>query len=148
MKSLEKILAVLIPIFILLKLILVPTSSVLLAISIILLSLIYYPFGFAFFNNIRLRNIFKKESYKEVTALHIIGAIAIGLALSHICVGILFKILDYSLANTFLIAGLISTFIILLIGLVRYLKSKSHYYVFMFIRIAIISVSGIVFLII
>jgi uncharacterized membrane protein len=148
MKYLEKILAILIPIFIFLKFMLVPISSVLLAISLILLALIYYPLGFAFFNNIRLRNIFKKESYKDVTALHIIGAIAIGMALSDICVGILFKIQGYPLANTFLIVGLITTFIILIIGLIRYLKSKSNYYLYMFKRIGIISVLGIVFLIV
>jgi hypothetical protein len=148
MKFLEKILAILILVFFVLNLILVPFSGVLLTISLLTISLIYYPFGFAFFNNIRLRNIFKKVSYKSVTVLHIIGAIVIGMALSDICVGILFKIQGYPMANYLLIVGLISTAIILIIGLIRYLKSKSSYYSFMFKRIAIIGFIGLFFLII
>ncbi len=148
MKLLEKILAILILVVFALNLILVPLSGVLLTIFLLILALIYYPFGFAFFNNIRLRNIFKKESYKNITVLHIIGAIVVGMALSDICIGILFKIQGYPMANFLLTVGLISTLIILIIGLIKYFKSKSSYYSFIFKRIAIIGVIGLLFLII
>ena len=146
MKRLEKILAILILIAFVLKLILVPFSGVLLTIFLLIIALIYYPFGFAFFNNIRLRNIFKKESYKGISVLHIIGAIVVGMALSVICVGILFKIQGYPMANFLLTDGLISSVIILIIGLIKYLKSKSSYYSFMLNRIAIIGGIGLLFL--
>jgi hypothetical protein len=107
--------------------------------------LIYYIFGFAFFNNVRLRNILKKESYSGISALHIIGAIAIGMSLSDICMGILFKIQGYPMANTLLIIGLLSTLIILIIALIRFLKSRRAYYTKMFKRIAIIGCLGLVF---
>lgn len=146
MKRLEKILAILILIAFVLKLILVPFSGVLLTIFLLIIALIYYPFGFAFFNNIRLRNIFKKESYKGISVLHIIGAIVVGMALSVICVGILFKIQGYPMANLLLTDGLISSVIILIIGLIKYHKSKSSYYSFMLNRIAIIGGIGLLFL--
>ena len=146
MKLLEKILSILILIAFILNLILVPFSGVLLTIFLLILALIYYPFGFVFFNNIRLRNIFKKESYKDITVLHIIGAIGIGMALSDICIGILFKIQGYPMANLLLTVGLISALIILIIGLIKYLKSKSSYYSFIFKRIAIIGLVGLLFL--
>lgn len=145
MKKLEVILAILIPIFIILKFMLVPLSNILVACSLLLLALIYYAFGFAFFNNIRLRNIFKKESYKDKSALHIVGAISVGMALSDICMGILFKIQGYPMANTLLIIGLLSTLIILVIAVIRFLKSRSPYYSQMFKRIAIIGCLGLVF---
>ncbi len=146
MKKLEVILAILIPIFIILKFLLVPLSNILVVTSILLLALIYYIFGFAFFNNVRLRNILKKESYKDISASHIIGAIAIGMSLSDICMGILFKIQGYQMANTLLIIGLISTLIILVIGLIRFSKSRSPYYSQIFKRIAIIGCLGLVFM--
>ena len=99
-------------------------------------------------NNIRLRYIFQKESYKSVTALDIIGAIVVGMALSDICMGILFKIQDYPMANYLLKVGLISTSIILIIGIIRFLKHKSIYYSFMFKRIAVICFIGLLFIII
>ena len=146
MKLLEKILAILILIVFVLHLILVPFSGALLTIFLLIIALIYYPFGFAFFNNIRLRNIFKKKSYKGISVLHIIGAIVVGMALSVICVGILFKIQGYPMANFLLTDGLISSVIILIIGLIKYLKSKSSYYSFMLNRIAIIGGIGLLFL--
>jgi hypothetical protein len=56
------------------------------------LTVIYYPFGFLFFNQIRLRDIFKRAAYKDTNAYKIIIAIITGLGFSTICIGSLFKL--------------------------------------------------------
>lgn len=62
--------------------------------------------------------------------------------------GILFKIQGYPMANPLLVIGLIGTLVILVIGLIRFLKSRSPYYSKMFIRIAIIGSMGLVFMLV
>ncbi|HRZ42067.1 MAG TPA: hypothetical protein P5228_05120 [Bacteroidales bacterium] len=144
MKKLEKILGLVIIIALLLKLVLIPGGSILTVISLTILACIYYPLGFAFFNGIRLRAIFKKDSYKGVSALRIIGAIGLGMGLAAICIGILFKLQHWPGGDTNLIAGLVTTLIILIIALIKYLKSKSDYYKLIFSRIAIIGGFGLI----
>jgi len=46
--------------------------------------LIFYSFGFALFNDMRLRHIFKKNSYKVLTALYILGTVGVGMSLATI----------------------------------------------------------------
>ena len=145
MRKLEKILGLVIIIAFVMKLALIPGGSILTVISLTILACIYYPLGFAFFNGIRLRQIFKKDSYKGITVLRIIEAIGVGIGLSVICIGILFKLQLWPGANTNLLTGLITTLIILIIALIRYLKSKSDYYTLIFKRIAIIGGVGLIF---
>lgn len=131
---------------IVMKLSLMPGGSLLAAFSMILLSLIYFPFGFAFLNQIPLRKIFKKEAYKEMTAMRIICTIGLGLSFSAICIGILFKLNSWPGSNQDLLIGLVTLVIILLIALFRKINSRQRDYFFMYKRIAILGVLGIIFL--
>lgn len=144
MKRAEKILSVVILVSLLMKFAFIPLGNVLLVFSISLLTLIYYSLGFAFFNNIRLRKIFDKDSYKETTTLRIVGAIGVGMGLSAVLVGILFKFNRYPGADTSLIAGLVLTAIIVVIALIKNAKSKSEYYKRIIIRAIIIGGLGLV----
>ena len=81
MKLLEKILGVIIVIALIMKFAFIVGSNVLIVMAISLLSVIYYPMGFAFFNGIRLREILKKASYKGLSTWRILGAIGAGMAL-------------------------------------------------------------------
>ena len=146
MKTAEKICGLLIFVSLILKLALITGGSILFVLSILVLSLIYYPFGFAFFNQVILRRIFKKESYKGISVLRIIGAIGVGMALSAICIGTLFKIQEWPGANTNLKAGLISSILILIISIYKYLKFKALYYKRILIRLIIIGVFGLILL--
>jgi hypothetical protein len=92
MKKIERFLIMLSLIGIIARMMLAGGSSLTLLLSLMSLSLLYMYFGFALFNDIRLRDIFKKASYKGLTTIHIVGAILAGLALSMACVGILFKV--------------------------------------------------------
>jgi uncharacterized membrane protein len=90
-----------------------------------------------------LRQVFRKKSYKGITALRIIGAIGAGMGLGAICVGLLFKFAQWKGANTNLYAGLIITLFVLIIALFRFFKNSSDFYKQIFMRIAIIGGLGL-----
>ena len=138
MKLLEKILGVIIVIALIMKFAFIMGANILIVFAMSLLSVIYYPMGFAFFNGIRLRHVFKKTSYKGLNTWRIIGAIGAGMALSNLLIGILFKIMHYPVASLMLYSGIFTTVIILGISSVKYLKTKNEFYKRILIRIAII----------
>jgi glucan phosphoethanolaminetransferase (alkaline phosphatase superfamily) len=137
MKKTEIIIAILSIIAFLLNLFLVPGGSVLTILMLSILSSIYFYFGFALFNNIRFRNILKKESYKGISALQIIGAIGTGLAISLTLIGIMFKIMSWPGAYVNLYVGIFASLVILIIGGLKFSKNKSDYYLKIFKRIGI-----------
>ena len=143
MKKLEKILGIVILISLIMKFSFIMGGDILAILSISLLTLIYYPFGFAFFNQIRLRRVFKKDSYKGISGLRIIGAIGVGMGLSPICLGILFKLQHWPGSNINIASGLVTTLIVLIIALIKFSKSKDNYYKRIFKRIAIIGGLGL-----
>lgn len=145
MKKLEKILGFIAIAAFILKLIRVPGASMLLLLSISALSLIYYPLGFAFFNQVKLRHVFKKEAYKGVSALRILGAIGVGVSLSALLVGILFKVQFWSGASFELIFGIVATAIIAAIALIRHRNHKDDFYKRILSRMALIGGLALLF---
>ncbi len=88
MKLTEKIFATLSLIGLTLNLLNIPGGTLLMIFSISMLSIIYMYFGFAFFNGIRLRHIFKKEAYKGVGVWRILGSIGTGITLSILLINV------------------------------------------------------------
>ena len=146
MKKLEMILVFTILIAIVMKLSLMPGGSSIASISMILLSLIYFPFGFAFLNQISLQKIFIKDAYKGMTSTRIICTIGAGLSFSAICLGILFKLNSWPGSNQDLIIGLVILVAILALALIRKIKLKYENNSLMLRRIVILSILGIIFL--
>ncbi len=144
MKKFEKIILILIVIALIMKFSLIPGGSVLVGISLTILSIIYYLLGFAFFNGIRLRHVFKKQSYKGISALRVIGGIGTGMGLSTIIIGIQFKLLHVAGADMMLKVGLGTTIVILFIAFIKFLKAKDEFYKLIFSRIAIIGGLGLI----
>lgn len=122
----------------------VPGSGIIVMSTITTLSIFYYIFGFAIFNNIGFRGIFKKELYKKTNAKKIIGAIGLGWAISIITIGGLFKIQLYQGASIQLLFGLILISILFLIALTRYFKNRSVYFPRIFKRIIIFGSLGLI----
>jgi hypothetical protein len=129
---------------VLLKILHFPGSNIMIVLTFSTLSMFYYLFSFALFNNIRLRDIFKKSSYKETNAKRIIGAIVLGFALSAILTGVLFKLLFWAGANLQLRGGLYAIGLILPIATIFYFRNKADYYKRVFKRIAIYGGLGLV----
>lgn len=130
MKKSEIIIASLTVISLVLKLVLdyFPGINILTVLLLSFLSMLYFHLGFAIFNTIRLRKIFNKESYKDISTLKIFGSIAAGLALSITIIGILFKVMHWPGASVNLIFGFSGVLIVSVISIVKYLKTKSPYY--------------------
>ena len=147
MKKLEKILVLLMLLALVMKLSLIPGGSSIASFSMVLLSLIYFPFGFAYLNKIPLQKIFIKDAYREMTLTRIIWTIGIGLSFSAICMGILFKLNSWPGSNQDLMIGLVTLAIIIVIALFRKIKLKYENNSLMLSRIVILSVLGIMFLI-
>ena len=118
---------------------LLPGGSLLVILFLTLSSMFYFWFGFAVFNDIRFRKIFKKESYLGIGSNKILEAIVTGWVMSFIILGILFKIMSWTGATFVLASGIIGSIIILIIGFLKYQKSKSLFYQRIFKRVIIIS---------
>ncbi len=138
MNKLEKIVGVIVLIALILKLTMIPGGGILIVLSLSILSIIYFPFGFALFNQIEIKRILKRDSYKGLSALRIVGAIGVGMALSLICIGILFKLQHWPGSTSNLLTGLFTSLIVLIIALIRYFKTKSDFYIRIIKRLLII----------
>ena len=146
MRTLEKILALGILTGLILKFSLISGGDILTLWTTLLLACLYYPLGFLFFNQIRLRHVFKKTAYKDLSALKVIFAIVTGIGLSVICVGSLFKLLSLTGADQMLTIGLVITVITLTISISLFLKSKGMTSKFTIWRTSIGGVLGLVLL--
>jgi len=138
MKLTEKILALITICSIAGSIFLIPGTGVLLMLSSLCLLILYFYFSFALFNNIRLRKIFKSESYQDVSRQRITGAIGAGLAISAGLCGILFKLQSWPGASFNLYAGIITLFIVSLVALVKYRRNKSQFYEKILVRTTVV----------
>lgn len=144
MKKAEIILGTVAIVSLILNLLNVEGAGVLTVLSLSTVSTFYMYLSFALFNNIRLRKIFKKGSYKVISKMRIIGAILIGLALSITTVGLLFKFQSWPGASFNLGFGLFGLLVGLIVGLIKFQKTKSDFYTKIFKRIAIYGGLGLI----
>lgn len=148
MKKLEVITGIIATLGIILKLINIVGASILIVLSLTTLSVLYCFFGLLIFNNIKLRDAFKKISYEHTNSNKISGAIGIGWACSIILIGMLYKLQMWPKANIYLISGLIIMVFIMVIGALFYTRSEVGYYETILKRaVIILSVGFALFLI-
>ncbi|HCW06493.1 MAG TPA: hypothetical protein DGG95_03900 [Cytophagales bacterium] len=148
MKLIERIILLVFFLAILLKAGLFRGTRASLEISTLLLSMLYFYFGFALFNGIGFRAMFKKSSYAGVSVGKISGAIALGLALSSVLIGILFKLMFWPGANEMIMIGGTGLLIILLVAsVVMVIKKKSldSFYKGIFLRGSVALIFALVF---
>lgn len=90
----------------LMKLAPVPGAGVIMTLGIVPLSALYIAFGFAIFNDIRLRSVFSKRSYAQVRFSTVVFAMITGLTIALLLLGVLFKLQYWPGASPVLSAGL------------------------------------------
>ena len=138
MRIFEIILSLLFAFGLFLKLSSIPGGAALITLSLLLLSMFYFLFSFSYFNNIKLKNIFNKEYYKNIPPAKIIGTIGFGIGLSTLLTGILYKVMQWPGGNGMnIITGLIIVSIIFIVSIIKFLKTKSNFYYPIFIRFII-----------
>ena len=143
MKRFEIILGIGVLVALFFKVLHFPGGSLLLTITLMGLACIYLFWGFALFNNVSDENAFNKSAYSGISTQQIMFSIVAALALSAVCIGILFKIQHWPGAVVILLSGLIAVFVVGIIALIKYLGSKSDFYKMILLRIAIIGVVGL-----
>lgn len=143
MKKIELIVGLISLLSLVLNLLLVPGGGVLTILMLSIFSMLYFALSIVILNNIGLRSAFKKESYKGISTARIIGSIATGIALSITIIGVLFKFQSYPGANLELIYGLTGLIIVLIVGLIRYIKTKNKFYIDVFKRLLIVGGFGL-----
>jgi len=145
MKKLEITIAILSAIVVVLKILHIPFAGILTMIILFIFSMSYYFLGFAVLNNIRLKDILKKDAYQATSHLRIVGTVYFGFALGTTIYGILMEVI-YNQGRFILIVGLCYLFIVAVVALVKYLKTHSQFYIEALVRIAIIGGIGLFFL--
>jgi hypothetical protein len=142
MKKTEIIFTIIALAGLLLKCFHLPFGALLAVIGFFGLACFYMYFSFAFFNNIPLKRIFKKESYttdiSEKIAYRILISVSSGVSLSIMLIGLLFYFQIWPSAFFQINVGIKLIVPALIIGLIRFFKTKSTFYSRIFIRIAII----------
>jgi len=147
MKHLEKILILTVLIGIFTTVVFSNSAGGFVILSFTLLSLIYLFFSFALINNIRLRNAFKKVSYKNISSKRIRFSIVTGVALFISITAILYKFQLWPGVSSMNYIGVMFTPIILtilIIHSIQYKKSKLPIDKIQIIRISMILVIQIV----
>lgn len=143
MRSTEKLLAAIILILMVARLIFpFPFSSIAITLFVLLLSMLYFGLSFALLNNIRFRHIFKRESYKYISGLRLIGTIFTGFVLSSLTIYVLFKFQRWPYGNDGLLISLYGLLIVIVVASVKYLISKHQFYTVFLIRLFIIGSIG------
>ncbi len=144
MRILEYILIVISLLGLLFKVLHWPFGSVLLIIGLGSLSAFYFALGWAHFNKIRLRNLFKKESYSEINGMQIAGKFLFSWGLSTLSIGILFKQMIWPGGKIQLIAGLVMVVLGLIIAAIFYFLKKHPHNIGLFYRGLIFCTLGII----
>ena len=147
MKKAELILGISFLVAIMLYVYLFPGAGLLSMIFGSFLSMLYFYFGFAFFNNIPLSKIFKRDSYKAISSYRIAGSIAAGSVLSTVTIGLVFKLMSWPGANIIIYIGLGSLLIVAAVAIFYFSKTKNSFYKPLLGRFAIYGIIAFVFLI-
>jgi hypothetical protein len=148
MKKTELTLVIISIIALALKLLFIPGSGILTVLALLLLSTIYCNFSFVLFNDIKIQQIFKKDSYKNISGVRILGAVLTGFGLSIVTLALMFKLQSWPGADAILIAGLFVLLIVTIIAIIKYSKNKSNFYTRIFKRIAIWGGLGLILILI
>uniref|UniRef100_UPI003217393D hypothetical protein n=1 Tax=uncultured Draconibacterium sp. TaxID=1573823 RepID=UPI003217393D len=146
MKKTEKILGAIIAISIALRLITIPYVGFVMVISLVILAFFYFAFGLIIFNEIKFKDIFKKGTFKDISRLRKIGAIATGFSLSLMCIGILFKLGKYSETNIFLVYGFVLALTIVIISVLKISRDNTNFYKNILLRLSIVGFIGLIIL--
>ena len=141
MKQTEIILGGLVALLMLIRLIVpFPFSALAITFSSLFLALLYFVFSFALLNGIRLRHVFKSESYKGISTFRLLGTIFAGFVFSITVIYCLFKFQRWPYGNEGLLISLNGIIFIAVAAVLKYATSKGTFYKRLFIRALILGI--------
>lgn len=137
MKRIEWILLVITLIGVVFIFAFIPGGNILFSFSLLLLSIIYYCLGFAIFNNINLKVVFKKASYSGLSQLRIVGSVLAGMSFSTLIIGMVFKMLNWPGSRIAMLLGLSAMLVLLVISAIKFISKKENFYKNMIVRTSV-----------
>lgn len=143
MKIFEIILSVIFLIGLLFKMMHWPGGSAIIVFSLTILTYYYFIFSFVIFNSIKLKRIFKKDSYESIGSFKIIMSILLGWSLSILVSGMMYKLQNWKNQIDLLLLGLAHSIIILTIYLIFYKNKDKRFWMVVFMRYVIIIAIGL-----
>lgn len=145
MKLAEKIISITFLVGLLMIFYQITGGGLITTLSLVSISSIYMAFSLLLFNQLSIKELLQSGTLDKIGRLRIIGSILLGLSLSVLTLGILFKIQLYPGASAMLKLGLIGVSVALLIGAIKYIKSRDIFYKSIFKRIIIFGGIGLFF---
>jgi len=134
MKTLERILLILISLGFAFKLLNIPGGNVIIYCSLLPSSLFYFFFSFAVLNDLGFHKIFKTDSYNSISSRHGIVSVYLGMAFSVFLLGLIYSILNYEPRMLLLGAGTVYVFLCLLLSGFYYFKTRTYFWKKVLIR--------------
>jgi len=118
-------------------------GGILLVLSASILAVLYYPGGLFLFNNLSFKGVFKKETYSGLSVLRVIGSVVAGIALSMICIGILFRLQSWPASGINLLAGLSVLLIVGIIAAYKFMAKEATVYKGILTRAIVYGILGL-----
>ncbi len=149
MKKLEKIAGILFVLGIVQIFFHLPLGNFFLNVSTFIIIALYFLFGFAYFNGINFKSIFKFEYLEynsQISKRRLKFAAYSGIGLTILTIGIFFKLRHYSGASLVLIFGFIIEVVLFIVLYFKRKKINDLFFKTIIKRFAILSILGIVFM--
>lgn len=150
MKKIEKILLALSLLALVTNAYLLPFSSEFLIISLSTLALFYFYCSTALFADldIELKDLKNKEIYASLSPKRKLGSFGAGASISISIIGLLFYLQFWPGTSLNILTGLVGLLLVLIIGSLRFLKSRDEFYMRVFYRVGVFFVFGLVLMLI
>lgn len=135
MKKTERILLIIIFIAIVFLHFRIAGGTFLMMLAGMILSILYAYFSLGLLNELSVKEMFKKSSYKDISTWRIVGSVLVGFVLSVVIVAVLFQVLSWKgRIYMFLLAslGIVISFIV---ALIQYQKKKADFYGHLLVRL-------------
>lgn len=145
MKKIELFIAANIVLAIILKLQIVPGANTFTYVSLIVLAVLYFPFGIAQLHGIPFKDALKRSAYKNIPLQQRLVALIAGFGLSCAVIGSMLKLQLIDDGNIVIMNGLGILLPILVIGEIGYRRSKSEFFKRVIVRSAVIFGFGVLF---
>jgi uncharacterized membrane protein len=126
MRRLEKVFIVLILMSFLMRTFTLPFGTTLFVLSTGSLAVFYAYLGFAIFNGVSFKGIFKKGSFQGVGAWGILLAVFAGLIMAVTVIGIEFRLMHWPSAKILLGGGLIGLVLLEVLSIVKFARGRSQ----------------------
>ena len=148
MRNFEKIILGLAILSLILKFFLLSGGGILCVLSLSTLSVFYFYLGFAYFNDLKFKEIFKSSSYNNISRKRIIGGLGAGITLAILMIGLLFKFMHWRGQSMDFVLGLILAIIIILTIIIKTKGQFDSYYKMIVKRLISIGLFSFVFFLI